>query len=153
MTKIKFTSHNLEVTRMQIEKLEINTDFSDRWVTFKKNSVASYKQVFLKLILTNKKTIYLILDNTFLTYVDEVISVRYNGELVQYVQNTKQKEKLEIINQKLKKLKQEIKLHQAYYDLNINNLDLVEMQKLKHKLFVYEAISSFSLERLLDEKN
>ncbi|WP_426461452.1 MSC_0621 family F1-like ATPase epsilon subunit [Mycoplasma hafezii] len=141
---LKLTSQHFDISTVEIKKLEINTDLKDAWIAFHNNSVASYRHLLLRFTNLNNEVKYLILNNAFMTNINDEVEIRYIGKIRVFVQNPKLK--LQEQEKELAELKSKIKLLDAYYELNLNSLDLIKKYKLQDQLYDLQAITNFSLE-------
>ncbi|TPR54062.1 MSC_0621 family F1-like ATPase epsilon subunit [Metamycoplasma neophronis] len=142
---LKLTSQNFLKNEFEIEKFEINNELKDNWLVINVNSVASFIKSFFKVTFPNKQVRYLLLDNVFIDYQNDTISIKYNDELVFYKSDESQVELLKENSQKIKVLKQELKLRKAELELNINKLAEFYISDITKELFKLEAIENFAL--------
>ncbi|WP_406617510.1 MSC_0621 family F1-like ATPase epsilon subunit [Mycoplasmopsis adleri] len=141
---LKLVSQNYDILNIPITKLEINSELEDFWATFVKNSVASFRKSLLRFTSDNKQY-YLILDNDFITWIDNEINLKYNDELSFYVSADENDEFVKNAEVELNKYKKELKLQKAYANLNLNVLSQTRIEELNTLMFKLKAIVNFSI--------
>lgn len=145
LVALLFVSAKNHRQKMQIKKLEIN-NAKDIWVHFKNNSVGSYLQCFLRFYSQDDHLYYTILNNVFLSYLEQQITIRYNDKLVFF----EQKLHNQTLSKKVAKKKYKhnlalIHYHQALKTLNFAQGERVKINAIKLKNFKIKAILDFGL--------
>ncbi|SJZ43513.1 MSC_0621 family F1-like ATPase epsilon subunit [Mycoplasmopsis verecunda] len=148
MNKIKciLASQNSQST-LYISNLALNINLQDKWDNIKSNSVGSFNKVFIKIKLEDDNNIYYILDNAFITYLNDEIKISYRGACRKYRQVAKTNEFIIQTEKLLRQQEERLKYLNACEQLNVSNIDKIEIYKLRNEIFINKAIVLFNLNK------
>ncbi|AWX69394.1 MSC_0621 family F1-like ATPase epsilon subunit [[Mycoplasma] anseris] len=151
--ELLFISQNNIKVKYEIKQLYLNNNLEDSWYPLKNNSVASFKQVFFKIILETNETKYFILKNVFISYLDKNIVIRFSDQFNVYITN-KDQTVLKTNKAKLNELRAKAKYLEATLALDLDLKNETEFSVLKSKIFKLTAITYFDLakEGVINEK-
>ncbi|MFV8481476.1 MSC_0621 family F1-like ATPase epsilon subunit [Mycoplasma sp. SK341A] len=143
--KCTFISENLQETREYISSLELNLNLEDQWSLLKPNSVGSYTKAFFRIKTKENTTKYYILDNVFITYINNEINITYRGCFRSYLQIKKSNDFIMQNEAKLKTLLTDLNYYKSCKQLSVDNLNKIAIYKLENEIFILKAITLFNL--------
>ncbi|MHA3785989.1 MSC_0621 family F1-like ATPase epsilon subunit [Mycoplasma sp. Z244C] len=147
MSKIKcsFISENSLQTKVYISALELNLNLQDYWTTLKPNSVGSYTKAFFRTKDMDGKEKYYILNNVFITYINDEIIITYRGQFRQYNQIKNPNDFIKENEIKLKELSAQADYYKSCQELSVDTFNKVMIYKLQNEIFITKAITLFNL--------
>lgn len=141
---VNFISSDNKVISKDINKLEINVQNQDLWVSFEKGSIGSYEQCFFRILDLNNKEHYFVLKNVFLRYFNDAIEISYKDQLKMYYQLESSDQILEL-TKLYKEQKKKIKKAQAASELGVSLQEQVELQQLEEENNKLKLLIDFGL--------
>ncbi|WP_406614347.1 MSC_0621 family F1-like ATPase epsilon subunit [Mycoplasma corogypsi] len=146
--KLQLVDQLLVKKELYIEQLSINVGLENTFVPFVENAIGSFKKLFARVKSKDNKTFYLIVDTALLTYIQDQITIKYNGNLNTYVIDSSPKNNLKLVDDKLKEYYQEISLIKAQTNLSLMFKNDTRIELLEEKMFQLKAISNFALKQV-----
>ncbi|AKB10935.1 MSC_0621 family F1-like ATPase epsilon subunit [Mycoplasmopsis synoviae] len=143
--KVKFLSQNNVENYLDIVSLKINNGLRDNWSEFKNNSIGSYTKCFFQVTLPSLDVEYFILQNVFISYIDDKITIKYNDHLKAYESVKKMQEFIKNIQKTYKENNKEITYLTSLRDLNSSLVEQAKIDEINDRNFKLKAIINFSL--------
>lgn len=144
--RINFLASNKKSYLLYAKSLEINNDFKDSWVKFEKDSVASFKQCFFRINKHQQKEGYFVLDNVFLAYFDDEITIEFNNtELVLFERSKLDKQYEQQLSHAYRKSLKELNYFKALKNWDIDITDQLKLDEVFWLNFYLKALYNFSL--------
>ncbi|MFV8480450.1 MSC_0621 family F1-like ATPase epsilon subunit [Mycoplasma sp. AA7A] len=143
--KCLFISENLNETKEYITSLELNLNLEDQWTLLKPNSVGSYNKAFFRTKNNDGVVKYYILDNVFLTYINNEIHITYRGCFRSYLQVKKNNDFINSNEEKLKGLLADLNYYRSCKQLSVDNINKIAIYKLENEIYILKAITLFNL--------
>ncbi|MFV8483727.1 MSC_0621 family F1-like ATPase epsilon subunit [Mycoplasma sp. Z473B] len=143
--KCLFISENSNETKEYISSLELNLNLEDQWALLKPNSVGSYNKAFFRIKNKDGVTKYYILDNVFITYINNEIHITYRGCFRSYLQIKKNNDFISNNEEKLKGLLADLNYYRSCKQLSVDNINKIAIYKLENEIYLLKAITLFNL--------
>ncbi|MEE3928178.1 hypothetical protein V2E24_01120 [Mycoplasmopsis ciconiae] len=152
MIKIKFVSSDYSKTYIEALNLQLNVHNKDRWEKLKTNSIASFETCFFRIETSKNNYQYYILNNVFMIYVNNTITINFKNKLTLYTQ-TNNSSQIKDYTNIIKALKEELRYYNSLNNLNISEVEETKINSLKQKINKYEILNNFSLIKNTKETN
>lgn len=144
MKKLILFSSNKDVKELDVQKIFVNNRLKDEWIEIENKTIASFKNILLKLELENNEIIYMLID-TLLVKSDESEVTFYYHEYLETFEQFENKNLLKTINKEYKETKRKMQYIKALQNIKTSYFDETEIELLEKKLYKLKAQLYFSL--------
>ncbi|UUM19663.1 MULTISPECIES: MSC_0621 family F1-like ATPase epsilon subunit [unclassified Mycoplasma] len=144
MVRLNFVSTKNNLNWIMVKDINVSKTLNDKWIKIKPNSIVSYKNILLKLTLSDEQNYYLLVDNLFLKYDQDQATIHYDVYLNSFIQK-KDKKYLAQIKEKYAAIKKEILSNKTAKMFNWTNVDETKYELLKRDEFYLKTQIYYSL--------
>ncbi|VEU76144.1 MSC_0621 family F1-like ATPase epsilon subunit [Mycoplasmopsis columboralis] len=144
MFKVTFVSSKNISNSINVSKLYVNDSLKDNWVQIMPNTIVSFKNILIKLVLEDKEPYYLLIDNLLLQFNEKEAFIYYDTDLKSFIQ-TVDKKYLKDLKLKHLLIKEKLNKNRLGKIFNWNSIDQTEHELLKKEEFDLNAQIYYSL--------
>ncbi|EGV00608.1 MSC_0621 family F1-like ATPase epsilon subunit [Mycoplasmopsis columbina] len=144
MKKLILFSSNKDVKELDVQKIFVNNRLKDEWIEIENKTIASFKNILLKLELENNEIIYMLIDTLLVKSDDSEVTFYYH-EYLETFEQFENKNLLKTINKEYKETKRKMQYIKALQNIKTSYFDETEIELLEKKLYKLKAQLYFSL--------